>query len=280
MKEIRDEEFGGERPLYKQRDLLLENVTIHVGESSLKECRNIVAEKCTFEGKYPFWETDGFVIRDCLFRPGARSAIWYSRNMEMTDTLVEAPKMFRDSSHLLLRNVRIPDAQETFWHCNHVTLEDCEVTKGDYLFMFSSDLEIRRYRHQGNYAFQYARNVIIEDAVLDSKDALWESENVTVVNSTIDGEYLGWYSKNLRLINCHIGGTQPLCYCDGLVMENCTFAEDADLAFEYSKVDADIQGHIVSVKNPTSGRIIADSIGQTIIDDNILPPADCSIEVR
>lgn len=277
---IKDTEFEGERPLYKSRDLLLENVTIHVGESSLKECRNIVAVDCTFEGKYPFWETNGFIVRNCLFRPGARSALWYSHNMEMLDTLVEAPKMFRDSSHLYLRNVRFPDAQETFWHCSHVKLEDVEVSKGDYLFMDSDNIEIERYKHQGNYAFQYARNVIIRDAFLDSKDALWNTENVTVINSTIDGEYLAWYSKNLHLINCHIGGTQPLCYCEGLVLENCTFADDADLAFEYSRLNADIRGHVVSVKNPTSGRIIADSIGETIIDENILPPADCSIEQR
>lgn len=277
---ISNEEFDGERPLYKSRNLKLENVTIHIGESSLKECRNIVAENCTFEGKYPFWETDRFLVKDCIFRPGARSALWYSHNLLMVDTLVEAPKMFRDSSNLYLRNVKIPDAKETFWHCREITLRDVEVNNGDYLFMFSENIDIEKYKHQGNYAFQYARNIIIRDAFMDSKDALWNTENVTVINSTIDGEYLGWYSKNLTLINCHIGGTQPLCYAENLTLENCTFADDADLAFEYSTVNADIRGHLISVKNPTSGRIIADTIGEIIIDENILKPADCSIEKR
>ena len=36
MKGIKDQEFGGERPLYKLHDARLERVTIHLGESSIK----------------------------------------------------------------------------------------------------------------------------------------------------------------------------------------------------------------------------------------------------
>ena len=53
MKEIKDKEFGGERPLFATHGLKLVNVTIHAGESALKCCSDIVAEKCRFEGKYP-----------------------------------------------------------------------------------------------------------------------------------------------------------------------------------------------------------------------------------
>mgnify|MGYP000163995248 FL=1 len=35
-------------------DPQLEDVTIHAGESALKECSNIIAINCRFEGKYPF----------------------------------------------------------------------------------------------------------------------------------------------------------------------------------------------------------------------------------
>ena len=57
MEKIINKEFGGERPLYHTKDLYLENVVIHAGESALKETKNIEAVKCQFEGKYPFWET-------------------------------------------------------------------------------------------------------------------------------------------------------------------------------------------------------------------------------
>ena len=276
---IRNAEFGGERPLYMSRDLRLENITVHPGESALKESADIEAFGCEFLGKYPFWETDGFTVENCIFREGARAALWYSRNLTMRDTLVEAPKMFREMEHASLRNVRIPHAHETFWFCRDFDLEDVELAEGDYLFLHSRDIRIRRYRHQGNYAFQYCKDVEIRDAVIDSKDAFWETENVTVYDSTLNGEYLGWYSKHLRLVRCRIAGTQPLCYCDGLVLEDCILEADADLAFEYSSVHARISGPVTSVKNPRSGRITAASYGEIILDGNIKAPGDCEIRV-
>ncbi len=277
---IRDAEFEGERPLFASRHLTLENVTIHAGESALKNCEDITAINCRFEGKYPFWHVDRFIIRDCVFTPGARAALWYSRNLVMEDTQVDAPKMFREMQGLTLRRVRIPDAQETLWHCKDITLEDVEVAKADYLFMHCEGININRYRQQGNYSFQYCKNVVIRNAKIDSKDAFWNTHNVTVIDSELTGEYLGWHSHHLHLINCRISGTQPLCYCHDLVMENCEIAPDGDLAFEESTLNADIKGTVTSVKNPTSGHITADGFGDIIIDDNIKSPADCVITVR
>ena len=280
MKTIKNEEFGGERPLYNVHDLRLENVTIHAGESALKECTNIEAIDCRFEGKYPFWENDGFKIKNCYFSEGGRAAIWYSRNMIMEDTLVDAPKMFREMENMEVRNVTIPNALETLWMCRNVKLHKVEVDKADYLFMHSSDIDIDDYKQNGNYSFQYCKNVVIRNATIYSKDAFWNTENVTVYDSYITGEYLGWYSNNLRLINCRIGGTQALCYAHGLIMENCVMDEDADLCFEYSDLHAEIKGHITSIKNPRSGKIVCDSVGEIILDENIKQPADCEIVVR
>ena len=280
MKTIRNEEFGGERPLFASHDLKLENVTIHKGESALKECSNIEAIGCTFEGKYPFWHVDRFKIADCLFTEGARAALWYSRNLIMKNTMVEAPKMFREMENLDIENVKIPNALETLWHCKDVKLKKVEVDKADYLFMHSSDIDIEHYQQNGNYSFQYCKNVIIKDAVIYSKDAFWGTENITVYDSTIIGEYLGWHSRNLRLVNCRVGGTQALCYATGLIMENCTMDPDADLCFEYSDVHAEIKGKVTSIKNPRSGMITADSVGEIIIDDNIKQPGNCKIIIR
>ena len=280
MEIIKNTEFGGERPLFASHNLKLENVIIHAGESALKECSNIEAVNCVFEGKYPFWHVKGFIIKDCLFKEGARAALWYSSDLEMYDTLVEAPKMFREMENLKLRNVKIPNALETLWHCKNVDLKDVTIDKADYLFMHSHDIKIRDYKQDGNYSFQYCTNVEIRNAEINSKDAFWGTENVTVYDSTIIGEYLGWHSKNLKLVNCRIGGTQALCYAHNLVMENCVMDSDADLCFEYSTLHADIRGKITSVKNPKSGLIIADEIGEVIIDENIKAPGDCKIEIR
>ena len=54
MEVIRNSEFGGERPLFESHNLRLENVIIRAGESAIKECSNIEAVDCRFEGNYPF----------------------------------------------------------------------------------------------------------------------------------------------------------------------------------------------------------------------------------
>lgn len=268
MEIIKDKEFGGERPLFGSRSLKLENVTIHAGESALKCCADIVADHCRFEGKYPFWHVDGFKVSNSLFTPGARAALWYSRNLLMTDTQVDAPKMFREMDGITLRNVNIPDAQETLWHCANVDIKNVSVEKADYLFMHSHDIKIEDWKQQGNYSFQYCRNVEIRNAEIDSKDAFWGTENVTIYDSTLSGEYLGWHSKRLHLVRCKISGTQPLCYCRDLVMEDCEFEADCDLAFEDSEVNATVNSVITSVKNPMKGEIRAKGYGEIIIDKN------------
>ena len=277
MEKIIGQEFGGERPLYCTHGLYLEDVTIHPGESSLKETSDIEAYKCRFEGKYVFWCCERFKVRDCVFAESARSSLWHSRDVEMTDCLVEAPKMFREMEGIKLRNVRMPLAQETFWSCKDIDIDGLEARNADYIFMHCSDIRVRNFKLWGNYSFQHCRNVEIRDSDLQSKDALWETENVTVYDSFINGEYLGWHSRNLRLVRCRIGGTQPLCYADGLVLEDCTFEPDADLALEYSDVRATIKGNVVSIKNPRTGYIKADSCGEVILDSNIKSPADCKL---
>ena len=46
--------------------------------------------------------------------------------------------------------------------------------------------------------------------------------------------------------------------------------EDTDLAFEYSEVETDIKGNVISIKNPKSGTITVDSVGEIINEDSIM----------
>ncbi len=278
MKQINNQEFGGERPLYCEHDLQLNNVTIHVGESSLKETSNIHATDCRFEGKYVFWECRDFSATNCTFAASARSSLWYSENGTLKDCTVEAPKMFRRMKGIRLAGCTFTDAQETLWDCSDIEIENCSMENADYLGMHAENVKLNNFRLDGNYGFQYGRNIEIHNAVLNSKDALWECENVTVYDSEINGEYLAWYAKNLRLVRCHITGEQPLCYCKDLILDDCTMGDDTILAFEYSDVQAYITGDVPSIKNPTSGRIhVSGRVGEIIIDQNQKHPADCEI---
>lgn len=280
MKLIKDMEFGGERPLFDVHDLHIDNVTIREGESAIKHCSNIKATGCRFEGNYPFWHVSGFEIEDCFFDVGGRSALWYSDNLKMRNTRIDAPKMFREMNRIDIDNVEINDADEVFWRCNDINIKNLKLHGGTYPFMFSSDIRIDGFESDSKYVFQYVKNVELRNARITTKDAFWEVEDVTVYDSVLSGEYLGWHSKNLRLVNCHITGEQPLCYAHDLILENCTFGPDCDRAFEYSTLHADIRGAITNIKNPASGAITADAIGSVTIDEHIMQPADCNISSR
>ena len=269
MKNIRDSYFEGERPLFESHGLRLERVTIGEGESAIKECSDIVALSCLFEGKYPFWHVHGFQISNCHFKVGARSALWYSDNLLMTDTVIDGPKMFREMENIRIRNVAINDADETFWKCKNLDIKNLEIHDGTYPFMLCENIRIDGLKSYSKYVFQYVKNVEIHNSFIDTKDAFGEVENVTIYDS-----------KNLHLVNCHITGEQVLCYAEGLIIENCTFGTDCDRMFEYSTLQADIKGSVTNIKNPTSGHIIADEIGSVTIDDNIRLPANCIIETR
>lgn len=279
MEIIKNKEFGGERPLFESHDLHLDNVIILAGESALKECSNIVATNCRFEGNYPFWHVHCFTIDRCFFDVGGRSALWYCDHLKMTDTRIDAPKMFREMSDIEIENVVMNDADEVFWRCNDVRIKNLQLHGGTYPFMFSNNIYVDGLESDSKYVFQYVKNVEVHHAKITTKDAFWEVENVTIYDSELNGEYLGWHSKNLRLVNCHITGEQPLCYAHDLVLENCTFGPDCDRAFEYSSVQATINGPISGVKNPRTGSIIAESYGEIVIDGNIKAPGDCELKL-
>lgn len=56
-------------------------------------------------------------------------------------------------------------------------------------------------------------------------------------------------------------------------------ADDCDLAFEYSSVQATINSPIRSVKNPRTGSITAGSYGEVILDENIKAPGNCQLRL-
>ena len=253
---ISDQYLDGERPLYESRDLQLSRITIGEGESGLKESRHIEALDCSFEGMYVIWECEDVTCRNCYFAPSDRAPMWYCRDLRLFDCLIDAPKVFREIDRLTLERIKMTDGAEAFWYCRSGEISDLQIEQATYAFMHSRDLAIRNLNLVGKYTFQYAKNLEIHNAILDTKDAFWNSEDCTIYDSEIKSEYLGWYSKNLRLVRCRISGTQPLCYAENLVLEDCSFAPDADRAFEKSYVRATILGDITSIVDPLPGSLI------------------------
>lgn len=169
--------------------------------------------------------------------------------------------------NVTLENVKITDADETFWRIDGLKIKNVELHQGTYPFMFSKNIYVDGLVSDAKYVFQYCQNVEIHHAKITTKDSFWECDNVVIYDSELHGEYLAWHSKNIRLVRCHISGEQPLCYSDGIVLEDCTFDAACDRAFEdCTNVEARIKGTITEVKNPISGRIQADNIGRLTMD--------------
>lgn len=262
MKNIKGGELTGERALFASADLKIENAHFHSGESPLKESREIEISECKFSWKYPLWYCESVSVKNTLFEETARSGIWYTHGISMTDCVIEAPKTFRRASGIRLEGVKMPNALESMWNCSDVELRDVYV-KGDYFGFGSSDIVAEGIDVDGNYLFDGGRNITVRNSRLISKDAFWNCENVFVENCTIVGEYLGWNSKNVTFVGCTIESNQGMCYMENVTLRDCKLV-NTDLCFEYCTVDAEISSHVDSVKNPISGRIVAESIGEII----------------
>lgn len=277
-KEIRQQFLTGERALFQGKNLRIVDTIFADGESPLKESSDIELEGSMFKWKYPLWYSKNIRVKDCVWFEMARAGVWYTDNMTVEDSPIEAPKNFRRCRNLTLKNVSFSNAAETLWHCDGVTMENV-TAKGDYFAMNTDNVRAENFTLYGNYSFDGSKNVEIRNSKLLSKDAFWNSENITVYDSFISGEYLGWNGKNLTFVNCTVESLQGMCYIENLVMKNCRLI-NTTLAFEYSSVEADIRGKIDSVMNPTSGTITADEIGELILEKDKIDPSKTRIVCR
>lgn len=275
MKKIEQQLLTGERALFNSSDLEISYSTFADGESPLKESHDIKIDHSSFKWKYPLWYCKNIVVEDSTLFEMARSGIWYTENISISNSTIEAPKNFRRAKNITLDNVTMPNAGETLWNCDEISLKNV-TAKGDYFGMNSTNVKIDGFNLVGNYFLDGGKNIEIHNAKMLSKDSFWNCENVTVYDSFISGEYLGWNSKNLTFVNCTIESLQGMCYIDNLVMKNCRLI-NTTLAFEYSTVDVEINSVIDSVMNPTSGTIRAKGISELIMDKTKIDPNNTQI---
>ena len=257
-----------ERAYYAYKNTSFSNMKIDGpidGESAFKECWNIDVTDSFFNLRYPFWHCIDIELANIEMTENCRAALWYDHGVKISHAKMNGIKALRESVNIEINNSSIV-SPEFCWRCNDITIKKSELDSM-YAFFECKKIEIADLNFKGKYSFQYVEDMTINNSNLDTKDAFWHSKNVTVSNSVIKGEYLGWYSENLTLINCKIIGTQPLCYCKNLKLINCT-TEACDLSFEYSEVEGNIIGDIVSIKNPLKGKLTVQGKTFLIVDEN------------
>ena len=276
MKILEKKTFDEERALYGERDILVKGCSFDGpadGESAFKEAGGVAVEDCFFNLRYPLWHCDGVKIYNSEMTENCRAALWYSNDIEIRDSRLHGIKALRECSRISIEDSDVI-SPEFGWFSSDIRVKNSKFVS-EYFMLRAKNLIFSGVDFKGKYSFQYIEDSVFENCNFDTKDAFWHAKNVTVRNSTVKGEYLAWYCENVTFENCTLIGTQPLCYCKGLRLINCRTA-DCDLSFEKSEVDATVIGNIVSVKNPLSGRIIADSIGEIIYDTEV---KKCEIKI-
>ena len=266
MQIISNQTFDEERALYGAENLHVRQCRFDGpadGESAFKEGRNVTAEQCFFNLRYPFWHDDGLKIIDSEMTELCRAALWYSNDITITDSKLHGIKALRECSQAKLSGCSII-SPEFGWTVHGVEMNNC-TAESEYFMLRSAHLNFKNVQMKGKYSFQYIENAVFDTCVFDTKDAFWHGKNITVRNSVVKGEYLAWYSENLTFENCRIIGTQPLCYCKNLRLVNCEMV-DTDLSFERSEVEATLTAPIASIKNPLSGHIYVPCAGEVIMD--------------
>lgn len=267
MRTIENQTFDMERALYASSGIELKNCSFDGpadGESALKESKDIRVSDCFFNLRYPFWHDNELIITDSEMTELCRAALWYSTNIEITDTKLHGIKALRECSKVKMKGCDII-SPEFGWSVQDIGMTDCTV-QSEYFMMRSEHLNFNNVQLKGKYSFQYIQDSVFEGCTFDTKDAFWHAKNVTVRNSVIKGEYLAWYCENVTFENCRIIGTQPLCYCKDLKLINCEMI-DTDLSFEKSDVEATITTPVISIKNPLSGCIYVPCVEEIIRDD-------------
>lgn len=263
---ITGKSFDAERAFYGRSGVRVERCAFDGpadGESAFKECSDIQAEHCFFNLRYPFWHDHGLRIHDSELTDKCRAALWYSEDIEISDTKLHGIKALRECADAVIRNCDIV-SPEFGWSSRGVEMTDC-TAESEYFMLRSSDLHFRNVKFKGKYSFQYIENSTFEHCEFDTKDAFWHAKNVVVRDCVVKGEYLAWYCENVTFENCTIIGTQPLCYCRGLRLINCAMV-GTDLAFERSEVEASVTTPVDSIKNPLSGCITVPAVGEIIRD--------------
>ncbi|MCI9174482.1 MAG: DUF3737 family protein [Lachnospiraceae bacterium] len=266
MNMITGKTFDEERALYGVQNVVVKDCAFDGpadGESALKESREVTAEGCFFNLRYPFWHDNGLTIRDCEMTEACRAALWYSERMEISDSKLHGIKALRECGNVKMRGCDII-SPEFGWSVRGIDMENCGV-ESEYFMMRSDHLHFRDVQMKGKYSFQYIEDSVFENCTFDTKDAFWHAKNITVRNSVVKGEYLAWYSENVTFENCKIIGTQPLCYCKNLRLAHCEMV-DTDLSFERSEVEATLTAPVASIKNPLSGHIYVPAVCEIIRD--------------
>lgn len=274
-KRIEGKTFDGESVLQNLTGVNIYDCVFAGGDYMLKDSREIALDNCDLYTKYPLWNVSDFKINDSRLLAQAEGPLLNAEKGKIIDSDIRGIQALRECRNVVLHDCTIT-SPEFGWKSSDITLEDSNIHAA-YLLHKSANIRLNNVEVRGDFSFQYADGLHVGNCFINSNEAFRYSKNVTVVDSVLRGGCLGWYTENLTLIGCKIIGNHPLCHCKNLKLIDCVM-ENAIYAFEGSDVRASITGHVDCIKNPLSGKIVADTIGEVIMAED--HECFCKIEIR
>lgn len=102
---LRQQKLTGERALFQSENLAVYDSVFEDGESPLKESSSLYLDNCLFRWKYPLWYCKHVDVKECTWFDMARAGVWYTDDISVRDSIVEAPKNFRRCRGVTLTNI-------------------------------------------------------------------------------------------------------------------------------------------------------------------------------
>ena len=164
MKLIENQRFDEERALYESDGVTVRECKFDGeadGESAFKESRNIVAEKCFFNLRYPFWHDDKVSLLDCEMTSLCRAPFWYTSDVHIKDSILHGVKAFRECEGVEINNSDIIST-EFGWSTKNITINGGSA-EGEYFMLRAENVKLLDMRFKGKYSFQYVSDVVIDN---------------------------------------------------------------------------------------------------------------------
>ena len=145
--EIENQEFDEERALYNSQNVIARNCRFDGpadGESAFKESRDIVAEHCYFNLRYPFWHNNDTTIVNCEMTDTCRAALWYSKNIIIQSSQLHGIKAVRECSNVFINECDIV-SPEFGWSTNKLAIKNTSANS-EYFLMNTNHVIIEKLK--------------------------------------------------------------------------------------------------------------------------------------
>ena len=175
-----------------------------------------VFENQSFDEERALYGSDGILVRNCRFDGPAdgESALKESRNVQIEQCFM---------------NLRYP-----FWHDEHLTIRDCELTPlCRAALWYSHHIEISDTKLHGIKAVRECKDVSISRCDIDSPEFGWSADGIQMQDCTAKSEYFLLRASNIEFSHVNFQGKYSFQYIENATFTNCHF--DTKDAFWHGK---------------------------------------------